>query len=330
MLYLSHIRQRYGDAFVTILPDGRQVPWRPLTIGEYLKYNTQITTNAYPLGCIHDEIFKLCVLDKQLVSELPDLPAGIVTSVSISILNYGGPKNVNDLAEAFSYARASVQQIFPQIISTICWAFPSYTPDDLYKLDYYTLMERLALAESKLAKLGLLTQPISFGTPEEVESKTPSKAPERPKPPKKEEVFEQLKVAYQKENIPSTSIPRPKKNTNQTQQTIVSQADIQETKAAYTNHERSDSEVLELKMVEESAGFYKDYLDQLKKDGKITIKTDEERKAEAFLRAKKNEEYIKKVDAQRKIVDQQELEKLTQKKVSRKEQQLNARNKKRR
>lgn len=322
MLYLSHVRQRYGDAFVTVLPDGRQIPWRLLSIEDYLKYQTQITSNAYPLGCIHDEIFKKCVLDKELLKKCTDLPAGIATIVAISILEYSGPADVSKLAETLEYARFAATQIFPQMISLTCWAFPSYTPDDLYKLDYYTFMERLALAEAKLMNQGLLKEPLSFNVPKEQVSK-------QPEPPKKETVLEQLKQAYQKENTPSYSIPRPASKPK-TQQTVITKADIQEAKAAYTNHERSDADILEHKMVEESTVFYKDYLDQLQKNGKIVIKTDEQRKAEALNRAKQNEILVNKMNAELQVNSEAELAKLKQKKISKKEKQLNARNKKRR
>jgi hypothetical protein len=47
-------------------------------------------------------------------------------------------------------------------VSFIVQAFPGYTPDDLYAMNIYKLMDRLALAERKLLETGFLNEPIAL------------------------------------------------------------------------------------------------------------------------------------------------------------------------
>lgn len=311
MIHLSYIRQRYGEGYVTVLPDGLQIPWRPLSVGDYLSYQQLIENKTYPIGYIHNEIFKKCVLDKHAVNNLDKTKAGIITAVATSILEHSGPRSMDELDGLLNYGRHKAQHILNQIVVNICWAFPAYSPDDIYKMDYYTLLDRLALAEFKLAKMGLISDMLSFRDPNKEEN---------PEVPKKKPTEDLLKKYYEQEGIKvSEKKPVAPRSASSNSQTIITAADIKEVEAVYTGHELQDQALLEHQMVEQTAWIYKDYLDQLQKDGKITMKSDEQRKEEALERARINEKKAQQLAAARSAKEKKAIEDAKKSNISKRE-----------
>jgi hypothetical protein len=302
MREILRVRELHGGSFALALPDGQIVPFRSLTVEEYFNYEQLIQAGRYPNAYIEDEIFKKCVLDPILVRQISKLRAGVVTTVATTIWHHSGPQSLEELNTALDISRSLVSGAIHDIVVTICTAFPAYTPDMLYEMDYHTLMLRLAQAEKKLVQAGMLKEPLNF------ESKEAPRAEKRRRPP-----ASKLKQQWEAQRTPP---PGPEKAT------VITKNDMLEHHAAYTGHEAHDRIVLENDMVDETAGIYNDYQEQLKKGQTVEIKTVEERVAAAEARAKQNEERWKAFQAeQAKEKEQLELllrERKEKKKAARK------------
>ena len=91
---LYKIRKLYGNTYVTVFPDDFVVPWRPLSIGDFMAYHHAYLRGVIPLSHLEDEIFNKCVVDDAIVAQAPFLKAGIVTTVSQHIWQHSGPRDV--------------------------------------------------------------------------------------------------------------------------------------------------------------------------------------------------------------------------------------------
>jgi len=294
---LLSLRERYKKGFASLLPDGTYIPWRPLSVADYLNYTQLAKSRQYPQVCLENEIFKKCVLNEYTSNNLDDLQAGVVTTIANTIFHYSAPQTSEDLAELLNIQRGEVNGVIHDLVSLVCQAFPAYTPDDLYAMDIETLMARVALAERKLLSTGILQAPLNIvhvqpdGTPVEVKPQAPP-----PEPPK---------VNAAKAFKEQKSVPR----------TIITKKDTQEVEAlAYTGHEKEDKLIAKDKMLQETAGIYADYLEQLKNGQQVVIKTPEERKAAALEKAKENQRLLEEAKKVKKAPNKvnEHLEKLAQ------------------
>ena len=258
-----HRERNGGGTFVTTLPDGTDVAWRPLTIGEFVEYDNLIKSKKYPLAYIEDEVFRKCVLDKYLITKLDNLNAGIVSAVASNILSFSGPASINELTDHLEINRLFASEIMHTLVSYVCQAFPAYKLEDVYAMNYMTFMLRVAQSEAKLLRTGAVAEPLKFIPPDQEEN---SEAPVEPKPPPRKDLAERFK---------EQNLTKPLS----VKQTVITTDEINEHVLAYTGHEKSDKDVLEHQMIKDTTAIYKDYLQQAK-DGKITMKTPEQRKAE--------------------------------------------------
>lgn len=283
MLDILRLREQHGECFAIRLPDGQLIPWRALAVSEYIEYERLLQSGVYPRARLENEIFEKCVLDKTLVNEIGKARAGVVTAVADAVMAHSGPQSLQDLNQILEFSRHRAAQVVHDLSSLVCTAFPGYTPEDLEKLDYITFMLRVAQAEKKLLQSGLLQQPISFDPPGG-EQKQRVQPPPAPKP-------EELAGIWNNQQ-PAQRIPKADFS-HDGSQTVITKADMVEHQAAYTGHENLDRMVNEKDMVDETAGHYEEYLQQIREGQQVRIKTVEERKAEAEVRAKVNEEKYK-------------------------------------
>lgn len=280
------LRRYYGDVYASVISDSMIIPWRVLTMDEFIGYQQLIALNKYPLPVIQDEIFRKCVVDDYYNKSADTLPAGIVGVVVEGIWANSGPSNVHDLTLALNAQRNRAQDVLHQIVSWICQAFPAYKPEDLYAMEYPDLMLRLAQAEDKLLKFNLITEPFNFsGNIEEPQPKAP-----QPKGNKKPKVdIRKLREEFNKQKVPQqASQAKPTKRIIQQdqEQTIITAKEMKEHELVLDGHEK---DVVYLhKQTEATAEIYKDYLEQMSKDGKLRIKTVEERIEEANKRMEEN------------------------------------------
>jgi len=219
--------------------------------------------------------------------------------VAATILSSSGPQSVNELNYYFEANRGLVQNAMHQIVSLVCQAFPGYTPDQVYDMDYEVLMQRAALAEDKLIKTGFLNEKVIFeqqGLSQEQQEMSP--------PP--ELNSKQLFDTYEKQQGRAPAPPPPKNAPT----TVISTSDMVEAEQAYTGHERSDKILRETKMVNETAGIYDDYMQQMKDGDKVVIPSHEERMRAARARAEENKKRYELSLKEKSKVDDEEWQKL--------------------
>jgi len=163
---ISHLRKLYGSrAFLTVFPNGIIIPWKPLTIQEYLGYVEDLQRQIYLPGPLENEIFSKCVLDDDYIRRINLLQAGIISTVVQNIVDYSGPSTVNPIEQSLNIARsrllADQTNILHELVQLITMAFP-YKPEEVYDMSYEILMLRAAQAEAKLLRAGVIDKPISL------------------------------------------------------------------------------------------------------------------------------------------------------------------------
>jgi hypothetical protein len=299
---LLHIRERYKEGYVTQLSNGELIPWKSLSVKDYLYYQELIASNKYPAAIIENEIFSKCVLNQYLVDTIDKLPAGIVTTVVQGIMSLSAPNSIEGIEHSLNQHRIKVSGLIHDLVCIVCQAFPAYTPDELYTMPYELFIDRVALAERKLLSTGLLQNPLELIDAKEKPIQEKSR-PKQTQPPKVN-----LAQKYKEQEV----------------QTIITKNDMREQQElAYTGHEKADRIVRENELLDKTIPIYKDYMEQLQKDGKFTIKSPEARKAEAVERARMNEIKYKEMLAQKKkqedeqnrLLDQQQkLQRTTRRK----------------
>lgn len=202
------LRERYGDVFVSRLT-GLDVPWRLLSIKDFLKYQADLVAGIVSKHVIEEEIFRRCVVDPEIASDLK-LPAGVVPLVAQQILSTSGPLAPEQFNQELTIARTITQSnpLYEAGV-LICRAFPAYTPEQVFSLTYPDFMLRLAQAESLLLKAGVLTEPIEMIPPNQVEAKEAQKAKQRGKKPVPRGVKEAWERAQKAREENSSQKPTP-------------------------------------------------------------------------------------------------------------------------
>lgn len=167
---LHSLFDQYGHVYLTIFSDTLIIPWNVLSIEDYIECSRYKQFGTMPISEIEEYIFKKYVLDKDIVKVFEYLPAGVISTVSANIWESSFPLSLNQLSTDLDLARAELvspdMKIYHEMISLILQAFP-YKPEEIYLMDYATLMERFSQAEDKLLRQGFLQKPVSFSVPKE-------------------------------------------------------------------------------------------------------------------------------------------------------------------
>lgn len=338
---LLYLREEYGECFVTELPNGQVVPWQLLTVSEYLKFDRLAKSGQYPHPVIENEIFKAAVLDAAFVKNIDTQLAGTIKTVAEDIMFFSGPNSTEDLQQALEYSRHQANSVLNELMTSILLAFPAYTPEDVENMDYETVMIRFAMAETKLLAQNFIQEPFSFG---DTKAETPVVQDDNDGMKSQIERRELLDDFYagQGINVPDSikekraamrdGIVEPERkppipDMKRMEQVPITAADVAEHEVFLTGHDQDHTN--KVKSTQETAKVYDDYLDQMAKDGKLTIKSPEERIRIAKERSEKNrlknEENIKRVQAE----EQAELPKLLQaREAARKRKERRSRKKK--
>jgi len=165
MILLDKLREQYGDALVTIFPDELVVPWRLLTMDEYIGYSMDRSRGMITPALLEDEIFKKCVLDDVLLRQFASLKAGTVTTVVAHIWEHSGPASIasfnNDLEMARQILHSEALGAIHELVQIVTMAFP-YKPEEVYEMNYDDFIIRVAQAEDKLLKMKMIDQPLSM------------------------------------------------------------------------------------------------------------------------------------------------------------------------
>jgi hypothetical protein len=175
---LCEVRKRYGGTYVSLFEDGTTIPWRVLTLDEFVHYSIDQARGVIPAAILEDEIFRKCVLDPVTIQSMDRMPAGIVTTVSGQIWKHSGPHGPAQVNEDLDTARILNRlpeiSFLNELVNQVIIAYPAYTPDDLYKMDYQTFLSRAALAEERLLRAGVVEEPFIAYSPEQLEQPDPN------------------------------------------------------------------------------------------------------------------------------------------------------------
>lgn len=307
---------------MTILPDGTEVPWTPLSIGAYSKF----MRDHRPPDEVEESIFDECVTDEYVKSKAQTSKAGNVSTVVLNVLSASAPSTVEEYQLALNYFRYVVHEsLIDQMVIHICQAFSGYTPRDVYDMDLDEFMHTVALAERKLLDAGILVEPLQI---------TPMESPQqKPQPEQPKGDTRQLREKWLEQQ---GHVPRPQPSQEaipvQTaggivhaqpvpewhgEQTIVTTQDEHEhmmAAALSDGHQANEMDLLVRDMINDTAGIYQDYVDMMQKGDKITpdkIKTLEQRTQELLEASKESEKKLR--SSQEKQAEKQDrLEKLFQ------------------
>ena len=165
-------------------------------------------------------------------------------------------------------------QAIHETVALIAQAFPAYKLEDLYALDYPSFLLRLAQAESKLIKIGILQEPIHFEDPA-LEGQEEASQPEK-------------QQRHIRPSPAEVSSRMQSKRPSSPEKTIVKSSDIVGQESIMMGHEKEDQLLLRHKMMEQAKHIYADYFKDMDDGKEIDIKTPEERIKAADRRASLN------------------------------------------
>jgi hypothetical protein len=294
-------RELYGRVYTTTLPDGVVFPWKPLSVGEVVKYTRLFNEGRIPHFVLENEIFRKSVLDKQKVKNLGELKAGTVSIVARSILAGSDVPDLETFNSKLDKSRIALSnEVLHNFVMIICMMFPAYKPEDVYAMDFDTFIERLALAERLQFEKGMREEPIYLrieGTEEKEEEKKVPKTNPRDLKKKFEEQRGKTTSAEEVLRAHKTEPNRTKHKTSDTvnksyssgQNVIITQADTKEHIFSLNGQERQDFDIASAKEMQKMSEIYKPYIDQMKRGEKVKIMTDEERVALHEQRTKENQ-----------------------------------------
>lgn len=261
--------------FVTVFEDGLTIPWRSLSVGQYIKYVEDYERGIIPLAILEDEIFQSCVVDDTVKRQMDSFKAGIVSTVVKNIWDFSGPQNTAEFKEDLDVSRQRLNsrstRTLHYIVQVISMAFP-YKPEEVYDMPYDTFLLRLVQAEKKLLELGLISEELSF-----VDEAQKEEAP--PKKPKvdaaalwkkhQEGELQEQKVASETGGkwwevspvLENRTRDNPHQELSRDLDLEIEKVECEQ--VALTGHERADLAANRVKMVEDSLTIYKDLIEKL-------------------------------------------------------------------
>jgi hypothetical protein len=292
---IANYRKRYGKNWLSTFPDiDLQIPWRALTVQEFLDYDQMFRIGQYTDIEIEDEIFCLCVLEPVYVENIDRLQSGIVTSVVQHIMQLSGQIDPASLNNDLNYARAAVQDFMSSAVTLVCSVFPAYKPEDVFALPYETFMKRVAMAEKRLLELGVLQEPLTiYHAGQEQVKEAPKEQAEKPSDRKKRELIERRRAEMESK---LADLNKESNNLTSTGGTIITKRQMSAPLETDTGHEMMDRVLWQSDAVAGLEHIYPEYFKMMKEGKKITPEVIKQVKGNSVAEIKeKHEEYIEKV-----------------------------------
>jgi len=132
---------------------------------EYKAFSSLLASNVLSAAQIEDIIFDKYVLNSDIIKEVLENKAGIISTVASLIMRLSGTEDIEVISEMLNLARERSNLFDAQIISLICHAFPAYKPEDIENMSWSEVILRLAQAEQLLIARGLLEKPLELTSP---------------------------------------------------------------------------------------------------------------------------------------------------------------------
>ena len=272
---LYEIRKQYGGTFITAFHDGLIIPWKPLSLKDYIKISEDRDKGIIPISRLEDEIFTSCVLDKLLVKQIDFLKAGTVHTVVMNIWEYSGPANAQQFSSDINTSRnifySSKYFVIHELVSIITMAFP-YKPEEIYEMNYETFLTRVIQAEKKLLALGIyLQEPITIEFKDQ-STESVEEVKEKKQQIDAKKIWEESQNNKVIQKQEQKQEPQNKKwwkvspvLESKGKHGIDFKLESKEQLLASTGHEKLNANVDRIKLVEDARIIYKDLLEELEK-----------------------------------------------------------------
>lgn len=163
-----------SSLYQTLFDDG-YVVWTPLPWSEYKKLREARLTRGATIDIDLEEfVYNKCVIFSSYDEEPPadfeiedkmlfvednrlDQPAGVISTVVKTVLYFSGALKADTIIQQLDLHRGAIENIEDQLTVAICRAFPAYTPEDIEKMEWQTVLKRAAQAEAAL--MGRMIEP---------------------------------------------------------------------------------------------------------------------------------------------------------------------------
>ena len=147
---------KYEELYLFEL-DEYKIMFRPLPWLEYRNFIYLLQNYPNLQGDLEEMIWEIAVVEHNCPTGIDYMEAGIIGTVSQLILNRSGlplstQDSMNQITEDLNEARAKISNVESTIKLAICEAFPSYKPEDVDRLNWSQVLERLAQSEVLLKK----------------------------------------------------------------------------------------------------------------------------------------------------------------------------------
>ena len=286
MYELFQARRKYGSVYVTLFPDGTLVPWKPLSVQDFLLYTVEYQKGFIPDVILEDEIFCKAVQEPTLIRQFKYLKAGTVTVVVEQILTHSGPQTIEGFNEDLNMARQIIlggtDKVFHELTQLVTLAYP-VTPEQVRSQTYEEFVLQFANAENKLLHIGHIKEPILIESPQQtpttkklsdeellqqIKHIKPPKTPPVSKPKvdakslwekqqkgNKEPLIKKDKKWYKQS--PVLEVEKPTHNidfhTESAEQSVF----------GLSGHEKNDEFIIRAKMIKDAQVIYKDLIENI-------------------------------------------------------------------
>jgi hypothetical protein len=270
---LAKQRHLYGNTYLTVFPDGLLVPWRTLSVQEFLEYSEAIARGHFPLAVFEDEIFKRCVRESYFIRQQENLKAGVITTVVEAIWDFSLPKLPQQVAGDLEGARQEYEgdyRVIHDLVTIILMAFP-YKPEEVYSMSYEQLIKTLVLADRKLIGLGIKQEPTTITLVDQQTQEVPT--PPKPKVDAKKLWEEQHPDPFLPKEPPKEVQPTNKKGKWYKKSPVLEVKPTHGVRVgeedpdffALSGHELQDLPLQRAIMVQDAQIIYKDLIEELEK-----------------------------------------------------------------
>lgn len=273
--FVKH-RQTWGNNWLSVFED-LEIPWRQLTLQEFLDYDFLYKTHQYTDTEIEDEIFRLVCLEKFYSENLDKLSSGLISTVVAHTMMVSGPGSVEQISEDLNAARNQTGDFLSSAMALICSVFVAYKPEEVMALNYQEFMKKLALAERRLLEMGVMKEPLTILSSEPA--------------PKAKQKRKDIESKMGNLNTASTPVVPP---ISTSERTVIRKTDMAST--LFSGHDRTDGVLWQADALSGLELIYPEYFKQMKEGKKITPETINETRGVSTREVEeKHEKYVQKI-----------------------------------
>lgn len=151
MIDLDELLENESGIYLTEFPMGLKFYWRLLNLDEYKKFYALRNTGAFHMFYLYKKVFDKCYIgNKNLINQ--DMPMFIPATIGQLIMYLSGDCNTETIEHDIENARSRYSRdIIEHFKFIILSAFPTYSMEDLNKLNRVQLIDKFVQAEELLS-----------------------------------------------------------------------------------------------------------------------------------------------------------------------------------